>query len=299
MGFSFSGFLAWWAWRTIYVSKLPGLQKKLRVVMDWTFDLFFPRDINLLSPQYSKPLKYIHLEAGDSLFYPGEPAFSVYFVREGTIEIRDGDQLIKSVNPGEYFGERAILSDQVWHYQAVASKASELVAIGAPEFRAIVEGSTALESLFKRSAMAYGSQKEFDKLKERLDPKIFSARVSDLMIQNPHTLSAGMTFQEALKAFREHSHGSYPVLDDKGGYAGVLKRDALYDAIKSSGLDSGNRVGDLPLNRPPLIQETATGEELLERMNRSGKNKLIVTDENGAFKGLVTVVDILDHGLNK
>jgi NADH dehydrogenase len=147
--------------------------------------------------------------------------------------------------------------------------------------------------------MAYESQEAFDKLKERLDPRTFSKSVAELMIRKPHTLSSRMTFQEALTSFREHSHGSYPVLDEDGRYAGVLKRDALYDAIKSSGLDSGKTVADLPLNQLPLIRESATGEELLERMNRSGKNKLIVTDEAGTFKGLVTVVDILDHGLIK
>jgi len=41
----FSGLLAWMMWRAIYVSKLPGLERKARVVLDWTFELFFPRDI--------------------------------------------------------------------------------------------------------------------------------------------------------------------------------------------------------------------------------------------------------------
>jgi len=34
--FKFSGFFAWWLWRTIYLFKLPGLERKLRVAMDWT-----------------------------------------------------------------------------------------------------------------------------------------------------------------------------------------------------------------------------------------------------------------------
>jgi len=46
--FKFSGFFAWWLWRTIYLFKLPGLERKLRVAMDWTLDLFFRRDIVLL-----------------------------------------------------------------------------------------------------------------------------------------------------------------------------------------------------------------------------------------------------------
>jgi NADH dehydrogenase len=45
LGFNFSGFLAWWMWRTIYLSKLPGLDKKVRVAFDWTLDLLFPKDV--------------------------------------------------------------------------------------------------------------------------------------------------------------------------------------------------------------------------------------------------------------
>ena len=41
----FSGLLAWFLWRGIYLSKLPGVERKIRVLMDWTIELFFPRDI--------------------------------------------------------------------------------------------------------------------------------------------------------------------------------------------------------------------------------------------------------------
>ena len=44
-GFKFSGFIAWWLWRTIYLSKLPRFEKKLRVALDWTLDLFFSKDL--------------------------------------------------------------------------------------------------------------------------------------------------------------------------------------------------------------------------------------------------------------
>ena len=45
LGVNFSGFIAWWLWRTIYLSKLPRLEKKLRVMMDWTLDLVFSKDL--------------------------------------------------------------------------------------------------------------------------------------------------------------------------------------------------------------------------------------------------------------
>jgi NADH dehydrogenase len=41
-GFNFSGIIAWFMWRTVYLLKLPGLDRKLRVMIEWTFDLFFP-----------------------------------------------------------------------------------------------------------------------------------------------------------------------------------------------------------------------------------------------------------------
>jgi NADH dehydrogenase len=41
----FSGLLAWLMWRTIYLAKLPGLERKVRVLVDWVIELFFPRDI--------------------------------------------------------------------------------------------------------------------------------------------------------------------------------------------------------------------------------------------------------------
>jgi NADH dehydrogenase len=44
LGRNFSGFVAWWLWRTIYLSKLPRTEKKVRVALDWTLDLFFSKD---------------------------------------------------------------------------------------------------------------------------------------------------------------------------------------------------------------------------------------------------------------
>jgi NADH:ubiquinone reductase (H+-translocating) len=44
-GFKIAGFLAWWLYRTAYIMKMPSWSRRFRIVMDWTIDLFFPRDI--------------------------------------------------------------------------------------------------------------------------------------------------------------------------------------------------------------------------------------------------------------
>jgi NADH dehydrogenase len=44
-GFILTGFLAWFVWRSYYLLRLPGLDRKFRVAFDWMLDLFFSRDI--------------------------------------------------------------------------------------------------------------------------------------------------------------------------------------------------------------------------------------------------------------
>jgi NADH dehydrogenase len=44
-GHRFSGLAAWLLWRGIYLAKLPGIEKRIRVLFDWLLDLVFPRDI--------------------------------------------------------------------------------------------------------------------------------------------------------------------------------------------------------------------------------------------------------------
>ena len=53
-GSQFSGFIACWMWRTIYLSKLPRFDKKFRVALDWTLDLLFHKDLDQFQTQRTK-----------------------------------------------------------------------------------------------------------------------------------------------------------------------------------------------------------------------------------------------------
>ena len=65
LGVNFSGFIAWWLWRTIYLTKLPRIEKKIRVAFDWTLDLLFSKDLvqftnvrpPVLSPAAEEPAR--------------------------------------------------------------------------------------------------------------------------------------------------------------------------------------------------------------------------------------------------
>lgn len=48
LGIRLTGFVAWLVWRTLYLGKLVGFGNKLRVVLDWTLDLFIERSTSQL-----------------------------------------------------------------------------------------------------------------------------------------------------------------------------------------------------------------------------------------------------------
>ncbi len=48
LGIEVQGLLAWLIWRSYYLTHLPTLQKKIRVLADWILDMFFKRDVTML-----------------------------------------------------------------------------------------------------------------------------------------------------------------------------------------------------------------------------------------------------------
>jgi NADH dehydrogenase len=44
-GFKFSGPFAWFLWRTVYLFKFFSNSKKIKIIVDWTMNIFYPRDI--------------------------------------------------------------------------------------------------------------------------------------------------------------------------------------------------------------------------------------------------------------
>ncbi len=79
LGFKFSGFIAWWLWRTIYLSKLPRIENKLRVTLDWTLDMVFSKDLVQFMPLRAdrRSSQFLELDQSTSTARPsGKERFS-------------------------------------------------------------------------------------------------------------------------------------------------------------------------------------------------------------------------------
>jgi NADH:ubiquinone reductase (H+-translocating) len=66
LGHNIQGFTAWAIWRSYYLSNLPTVQKKLRVLVDWLVDLFFKRDVTRLKITTEVRIKQSTAEKTDS-----------------------------------------------------------------------------------------------------------------------------------------------------------------------------------------------------------------------------------------
>ena len=68
-GINISGFLAYLLWRNLYLSKIRSSDKKFRVWLDWTLDLFFKRDISRLKIiEKDPPRDYKELDEVDDVW---------------------------------------------------------------------------------------------------------------------------------------------------------------------------------------------------------------------------------------
>ena len=108
-GMRVSGFAAWFLWRSIYLMKVPGWGRRLRVAAAWTLDLVLPPDIVQLKLGGSVGVTQEHFEPGQEIFREGDVGDRVYIILSGKAEVLREDRRLATLARGEYFGEMAVL----------------------------------------------------------------------------------------------------------------------------------------------------------------------------------------------
>jgi NADH dehydrogenase len=151
LGIKITGFFAWFLWRTIYLSKLPGVVRRLRVTLDWTLDLFFPRDITQLQVFKRDRLVVHHYEPGEIIVHKGEIGREFYMIRAGEVEVFDPaapDRPLSKLGPRDVFGERAMLEDTKRTASIRALTQVDVLVMSRGDFRSVVEQFPPLEDHF-------------------------------------------------------------------------------------------------------------------------------------------------------
>ncbi|MFM8333134.1 MAG: cyclic nucleotide-binding domain-containing protein [Candidatus Methylumidiphilus sp.] len=140
----FGGTLAWLVSRTANIAALPGLERNLRILIDWTLDIPFRADIAVLAPDATAKLQRLHFEAGDEVIRQGDDGDCAYLVQSGQLQaLRDG-RVVGELGGGDCFGEIALVQDGPRTATVRCLTPCELTAISRDDFQSLAVGSSVM-----------------------------------------------------------------------------------------------------------------------------------------------------------
>jgi NADH dehydrogenase len=159
LGVRISGFPAWVLWRGIYLMKMPGLNRKVRIGLDWLVALFFPPDLVQIEATAAAGIARQHFEAGEAVFHEGDLGDCVYMIESGQCEVLRAGERLATLGAGEYFGEMAVLGNVSRNATVRAVTAADLLLIPRGDFHQLKTSVPAFGAVFEELARKRTEQK--------------------------------------------------------------------------------------------------------------------------------------------
>jgi NADH dehydrogenase len=154
LGLRFSGFLAWWLWRTVYLMKMPGWGRRLKVASSWSLDLVLPPDLVELRLHGSRGLTREHYEPGQEVFREGDLGDCLYVVLSGEAEVTQrapgSEKVLARLGAGEVFGEMALLEQTTRNATVRCRTAMDVLRLPKHEFAALAANLPDLRASFEK-----------------------------------------------------------------------------------------------------------------------------------------------------
>jgi NADH dehydrogenase len=153
-GIKVSGFLAWWMWRTIYLMKLPGWGRRLKVATSWTLDVLLPPELVQLKLGGTRGIHREHFEPGQEIFHEGDLGDRIYIILSGRVEVvrREGDgpeRRLAQLGAGESFGEMALLNEARRNATVRCTEAMDVLSLPKGDFTALTSNLPDLRASFE------------------------------------------------------------------------------------------------------------------------------------------------------
>jgi NADH:ubiquinone reductase (H+-translocating) len=293
LGFKVSGLLGWLMWRATYLYKLPGLERKLKVFIEWNLDLIFPRDISLLDVSTTRVIGRMHSEPNDPIYHAGDPAFSFYLIEKGKVRITAGQEQISVLGPGQHFGERELLQNIRRQSDATALESTSLLFLDRDTFEALTQNSFALGYLLSRSSVRYLTLAERMSIANRVPEPIRMKRVSEFMRRQTSVVHENQKVIEALARFRQANASMLVVADEGNTPKGWLRLDAVLDYLHQGRAKLESPVGELMI----FPAETTTPEEtigsVILKFARTPDREFLVLNDGQKLVGTLALLDII------
>lgn len=155
-GIKIKGLLAWIFWRTVYLSKFPGFDRRIRISMDWLLDLLLPRDITQVRIFQPEAVLQEHFHAGETVFDQGDFGNKLYVVVKGEVEVLKGGECLATLGPGQLFGEIALVSDNARTATIRAKTDVDLVTVSRHAFQKLVTNLPGVRGTIEEAMRKHG-----------------------------------------------------------------------------------------------------------------------------------------------
>ena len=258
LGMRISGFLAWFLWRTVYMSKLPKLSHKIKVGFDWAWEIFYARDLSHARIIQTERISRSHLIAGDYVFRKGDPSNNFYIIEEGEVEVlknsgEEGEETVTArLGKGDFFGEMALLEHRKRSSSVRAKTNVELTVVGRKVFEQI-SGTLAPFKDFLAEAIKRRSENIWQKIPAAFD--ILEGLSLSIFIRPLSvTLSPRNTFEEAVKLLGGEELDFCCVVDQSNKLLGVITRTDIFRAVEH-GVRPHEKVSEFMTSSPVVVSE--------------------------------------------
>jgi NADH dehydrogenase len=298
-GFKFSGFIAWWLWRSAFLAKIPSLIQKIKVGIDWGWELVFPRDVSHFRPSQSDPIGLAHYAPGEIVFRRGQVLKSLYAIEEGMAEVavREGNGAFLAeleLGPGALVGEATLESFMGDEVVLRARTPLELTVLGKQSLSRLSKALKPVEDLIERAVNR--PRLSIWRHHEAAMTLLSQRRAGDLPASSaPIVMDVEDKLGAAFQALISEHAGCVLVTRD-GKLAGVSTRSDLLAALAKGG-NRDTPVGGAMNQRPISIEAGQSAAMAAEKMADGGLKFLPVIDADGRPLKLLTSDDFVRFAL--
>ncbi len=299
MGLKISGFLAWFLWRGVYLSKLPSLARRFQVAVDWAWELLFPPNTVELSAQSDRKTDLAHFAAGDYIYRKGEPAQHLFLMQRGRAAIYRDEELgpLGSLEPGDHFGEGALLNEDGTGHRSVSVRAItpvDVLRLGRQDFRRLADSMTVLREGMSREYMQRrGATTVMELLMSQ--PDLFAFEVRRFVRDELSAIEDNATLGQVVDLLGSNAAG-FNVVNSAGQVIGYVSRTEVYHAMQRQ-LPLDAAVGSFMLSNPPVATMDDNAIAATLQLVRHDMELLPVVDstQNRKLIGTVCPLDVFKH----
>ena len=236
LGVHISGFVAWLLWRGVYLFKLPTWSRRIKVGLDWSWDVLFPRDLSFLNTDTTQQATHAYYRPGDFIHRQGEPARVFSIIEEGQVEVLQKDsqtsdtKVVAVLGKGDFFGEGALLGNRPHETSIRARSAVRLRQIGSTLFSELAGSFAPLRDLLAKAVTSHSGDfwRRLPISKSILEGESLASLLDPLPAE---LLRKETRYADAIKALNESATGHLLVVDEKQRLWGTLDRNDLYQII--------------------------------------------------------------------